>query len=230
VSAEPGSIHHRIADLARSLHDTGPHQTEFALDRMVEYAATEIPGADYAGITVVNSRREVTTPATTQAYPALLDEIQQRHGQGPCLDAAWHQHAVHIDDLAADERWPLYRRDALSETPIRSILSFRLFTSKSTIGALNVFADQPNAFDDDAEEIGYVLATHAALALDTAQREDHFRSALASRDVIGQAKGILMARLGITALQAFELLKRLSQESNTKLVDVARKVTEMDDF
>jgi transcriptional regulator with GAF, ATPase, and Fis domain len=228
VSAEPGSLHHRIADLARSLHSSEPNQTDDALQRMVEYAAHEIPGARYAGITVVNAHGEVTTPAATHRYPALLDEIQERYGEGPCLSAAWRQHTERIDDLPADGRWPLYQRDAVKATPIKSVLSFRLFTSKSTIGALNVFANQAYAFDEEAEELGYVLATHTALALDTVRREDHFRSALASRDLIGQAKGILMARLGITALQAFELLKRLSQETNTKLVDVARKVTTTD--
>lgn len=146
------------------------------------------------------------------------------------MSAAWRQHTVRVDDLATDNRWPLYRRDALQATPIRSILSFRLFTSDETIGALNLFAERPHAFDEQAEEIGYVLATHAALAWDTVRRECQFRSALASRDLIGQAKGILMARFNIDAIQAFELLKHVSKESNTRLVDIAHELTTRSQF
>jgi GAF domain-containing protein len=225
-----GDIHQRIADLARNLHNSPQDSADIVLERMVEYAVSEIPGAKYAGVTLVRSASQLETPATTHPFPALLDVIQERHGQGPCLSAAWQQHTVRIDDLADDHRWPSYRRDALKTTPIRSILSFRLFTSDQTVGALNLYADQPHAFDEESEEIGYVFATHAALAWDTVRREEQFRSALASRDLIGQAKGILMARFGIDAVQAFELLKRVSQDSNTRLVQVAHKLTTLRNF
>jgi GAF domain-containing protein len=213
--------------LALNLHNSPQDSAELVLERMVEYAVDEIPGTKYAGVTLARSPSQLETFATTHPFPAILDAIQQRYGQGPCLSAVWQQHTVRIDDLADDRRWPSYRRDALEATPIRSILSFRLFTSDEAMGALNLYADQPHAFDEDAEEIGYVFATHAALAWDTVRREEQFRSALASRDLIGQAKGILMARFGIDAVQAFELLKRVSQASNTRLVEIARKLTTM---
>lgn len=151
-----------------------------------------VPGAQYAGITLARPSGYIETPATTHRYPVLLDEIQQQYKQGPCFVAAWHQHTVRIDDLVEDKRWPNYRRDALAATSIKSILSFRLFASEQTMGALNLYSDKPYAFDEAAEEIAYVLATHAALAWDTVRREDHFLSALTSRDIIDQAKGILM--------------------------------------
>ncbi len=167
------------------------------------------------------------TAAATHRYAALLDVIQQRNGERPCVQAALRQRTVRIDDLATDERWPGYRREALELTPIRSVLSFPLFSSCRTIGALNIYADAANAFDDESEEIGYVLAAHTAMAWDNARREGQFQNALATRDVIGQAKGILMARFDIGAAEAFEMLKRLSQENNMKLVDVARRVSEL---
>lgn len=197
---------------------------------MVEYAVYAVDAAQYAGITLVTPSSEVQTPATTHHYPALLDEIQDRHKEGPCFVAAWHQHTIRIDDLSRDNRWPSYQREALAATPVRSVVSFRLFASEHTMGALNLYADEPGAFDEAAEEIGYVLATHAALAWDTVRREDNFLSALASRDIIGQAKGILMARFNIDAVQAFELLKRLSQDRNIKLIDVARQISRMKNF
>ncbi|WP_205873639.1 GAF and ANTAR domain-containing protein [Mycobacterium camsae] len=218
-------VHHRIADLARSLHDSPPAAADTVAQRVVEYAVYAVDAAQYAGITLVTPSSEVQTPASTHHYPRLLDEIQDRHKQGPCFVAAWHQHTIRITDLSGDNRWPRYQRDALAAAPVRSIVSFRLFASEHTMGALNLYADEPGAFDEAAEEIGYVLATHAALAWDTVRREDNFLSALASRDVIGQAKGILMARFNINAIQAFELLKRLSQERNMKLVDVAHQIT-----
>jgi GAF domain-containing protein len=223
---EPATLHLRIADLARELHHEAGEEGRVVTEELVAQAVRTVPGAQYAGLTVVNRKREVTTPAATDSYPRLLDEIQQRFLECPCLAAAWEHHTVHVKDLADDHRWPSYRQAALEQTPIRSILSFELFTSHERLGALNVYADAAHAFDDDSIDVGVVFATHAALAWDTARREENFRSALMSRDVIGQAKGMLMERFKIDAVHAFELLKRLSQESNTPLAEVARRVTE----
>jgi AmiR/NasT family two-component response regulator len=103
---------------------------------------------------------------------------------------------------------------------------FQLFADHHTMGALSFYAEQPNVFDDEAAELGLILATHTALAWNTLRRDGQFRSALASRDIIGQAKGMIMERFKIDALQAFELLKRLSQNSNAPLVAVARQLVE----
>lgn len=106
------------------------------------------------------------------------------------------------------------------------MLSFQMFADHKTMGALNFYAEQPDAFDDAAVEIGVIYATHGALAWRMLRRDREFRSALASRDLIGQAKGMIMERFGIDAVQAFELLKRLSQSTNTPVVDVARQLVE----
>ncbi|BBX65831.1 hypothetical protein MSAS_50050 [Mycobacterium saskatchewanense] len=166
----------------------------------------------------------MTNVAATHRYPVLLDEIQNRYGEGLCVEAAWRQHVLHGDDLTKDERWPRYRRHALEETPIRSILSYELFVDRVSMAALNFYADRPHAFPDDSVELGAVHATHIALAWSMLRRQDQFRSALASRDMIGQAKGIIMERFSLDAVEAFELLTRLSQQSNTRLVDVAKSL------
>ncbi len=132
--------------------------------------------------------------------------------------------ALRIDDLEADVRWPRYRRAALRQTPMRSTLSLRMFAGRQLAGALNLHAEQSYAFDDDSVKVGSACAGHLALAWHILQRRKQFRGALASRDVIGQAKGILMERFGLQAGAAFELLKRLSQESNTPVADVARRL------
>lgn len=220
-------VYQRIADVSRGLHCCWSADAGAVIGRLAHYAAAEVPGAQYAGIALATSLTTMETTATTHRYPALLDVIQQRHHEGPCLNAALRQRTVRIDDLATEERWPSYRREALEVTPIRSVLSFPLFNSCRTIGALNIYADDAHSFDGEAEEIGYVLAAHTAMAWDNARRENQFQNALATRDVIGQAKGILMARFDIGATDAFEMLKRLSQENNVKLVDVARRVAEL---
>jgi ANTAR domain/GAF domain len=172
----------------------------------------------------------VRTAAATGRYPALLDEIQQRHKQGPCLSAAWEHHIIRINDLAVEKRWPAYCREAAKATPIRSVITFQLFADNNDMGALNFYAERPRAFDDGAAEVGLILATHTALAWNMVRRDEQFRSALASRDIIGQAKGMIMERFKIDAVHAFALLKRLSQTSNTPVVAVARQLIESEHY
>lgn len=217
-------VHLRIAELARELHGDDADDEQVA-KTIVAGAVTEIPGTQYAGLTVATDRKSIESFGASHEIAEIHDRIQARVGEGPCLSAALHDRVVRVDDLENDERWPKYRRVALDEVPIRSVLSFQLFANRNKIGALNLFADEPNVFDMHAEDVGVVYATHAALAWNTIKKDQQFHSALANRDVIGQAKGILMERFDIDALAAFELLKKLSQESNTKLVEIARQIT-----
>ncbi len=122
-----------------------------------------------------------------------------------------------------------WSRRVVAETGIRSSLSLQLFTDPDAVislGALNLYSPQPRVFDADTRAEAVAFAAHAAIALESAQTEAHLRSGLKSRTVIGQAEGILMERLTITADQAFALLSRLSQQSNVKLRDVARNLVE----
>ncbi len=106
------------------------------------------------------------------------------------------------------------------------MLGFQLFVEGDQLGGLNLYAGGPGAFDDESQDIGQMLAAHAAVAVAGAEREENLRSAVSSRDVIGQAKGILMERHELTADQAFAVLARVSQELNRKLADVARELTD----
>jgi GAF domain-containing protein len=164
----------------------------------------------------------ISTVASSHTYPVLLDKIQQLHQQGPCVSAAWQHATVRIDDLELDYRWPRYRRDVLDQTPIRSVLAFELFADEQITGALNFYAEGAHAFTEESVELGLIFATHISLAWAALRRQEQFRSALASRDVIGQAKGMIMERYHVDAVQAFELLRQLSQRSNDRLVAVAQ--------
>ncbi|OBI31374.1 GAF and ANTAR domain-containing protein [Mycobacterium sp. E2238] len=217
-----------VAQLAEMVSDLGRQDTDTAagLSELIGNGVMHVAGSQYAGITMAERSRAVTNVAATHRYPMVLDAIQNRYGEGPCVEAAWRHHVMHVEDLTADERWPRYRRYALEQTPIRSILSFELFVDRGSMAALNFYADSPHAFHDDAVELGTVYATHIALAWSIMRRQDQFRSALASRDMIGQAKGIVMERFNLDAVEAFELLTRLSQRSNTRLIDIAKSLIE----
>jgi hypothetical protein len=191
-----------------------------------------VSGTDHAGVLLVDaSKRQLTSVATTDDIMSTLDALQQETGEGPCLAAAAGETAVDdtvvwVDEIASDPRWPRLSARIVAETPARSSVSFRLFTHQGTLGALNLFSDTANAFDEDSREIGRVYATHAALAMFRTRQQGEFRSALASRDTIGQAKGMIMERFGIDAVEAFSLLRRLSQDGNTPLADVARRLVD----
>jgi GAF domain-containing protein len=190
------------------------------LQSIVEAAPKVVPGARWAGISLVQGTKIVSEVPTSRSV-AELDQLQSDLNQGPCLTALREYHTVHIDDMRTETRWPDFGREAL-QRGTRSMLSFQLFVRSENLGALNLYSDEPGAFSEDSFLIGEILAQHAAVAMIGAAAETQFENALATRDVIGQAKGMLMQRDNLTGLQAFSLLTRASQQSNIKLVDVAR--------
>jgi transcriptional regulator with GAF, ATPase, and Fis domain len=213
--------HRRIADIVQVLLARREPDADTVIAELAEHAAAEIPGAQYAGVTIARNDKTLDTPAATHLYPVLLDKIQQRHAEGPCLTSAWERQTIHIADLRKDSRWPAYRCDALAETPIRSIMAFQLFIADDSMGALNVYSEQPGAFDEETESIGLIFAAHSSVAWNSARRDEQFRQALASRDIIGQAKGMIMERYAVDAVQAFDMLRKLSQDSNVPVTQIA---------
>jgi GAF domain-containing protein len=190
------------------------------LQSIVEAAPKVVPGARWAGISLVQGTKIVSEVPTSRSV-AELDQLQSDLNQGPCLTALREYHTVHIDDMRTETRWPDFGREA-QQRGMRSMLSFQLFVRSENLGALNLYSDEPGAFSEDSFLIGEILAQHAAVAMIGAAAETQFENALATRDVIGQAKGMLMQRDNLTGLQAFSLLTRASQQTNIKLSDVAR--------
>ncbi len=215
-SAEPG-IARQLSELARELH--ADLTTEALLDRIVMAAVTEVPGAQYAGITLVTGK-DFATAAASGELIERIDRVQYQTGEGPCLDAARHRNTVRCDDLRADGRWPRFARQAAG-LGVLSVLCFQLFAGGDSFGALNLYAADPAAFGPDSESTGILLASHAALAMAAARTQAGLLIAMDSREMIGQAKGILMERYKITGVEAFGLLVASSQAVNRKLRDVA---------
>lgn len=191
---------------------------------IIAITVAAVPGTQYLGVTVFDDCGTVRTLAASHRDPALSDAAQHDVGEGPCLAAAWERRTIRVDNLAADQRWPRHRDAALGRTGIRSMVSFPLFADETAPAAISFYADSPWAFNDESVELGLIYAAHTSLAWNAIRNNQHFRAALASRDVIGQAKGILMERFDISAIAAFTMLRRLSQESNTKLVHIAEKI------
>jgi transcriptional regulator with GAF, ATPase, and Fis domain len=207
-----------MGDLAVQLQaQPDRHQT---LTAILQAAVTTIPGAEIAGVSLVQGR-EITTEVLTSDVAQRLDELQVELDDGPCLTSLRHEHVVRVDELATDPRWPHFAARAV-ELGVHSVLSFQLFVQEDNLGALNLYSSHPHAFDEDAYTVGHLFAQHASVAYAGASREHHLNRALATRDVIGQAKGILMHRDRLSAQQAFNLLVRTSQQVNMKLADVAR--------
>ena len=215
---------YEVAEMVDSMQRRGEDQFEAVMREITATTLESVPGAQYACVTTVEDNRTVSSLAATHQYPIMLDDVQRDVDEGPCLSAAWEHDMVAIEDLSTETRWPRYRDAALPLTPIRSILSFRLFSDGKGLAALNLYAEGAHKFDEESVELGLIFAAHTSVAWNTMRRTEQFRSALASRDVIGQAKGILMERFAIDAFAAFDLLRRLSQESNVKLIDIAEKV------
>lgn len=187
---------------------------------MTRSAVDTIPGADFAGITLVEGGHTVSAQAYTHDAVRLCDEIQDKLHEGPCWDAAWQQHTVVVPDMSVETRWPNFAAEA-HRLGVGSMISFQLFVQGSNLGALNMHGTEPYAFTADAQLIGELFASHAAVALAGASTSQQLNTALATRDTIGQAKGILMHREAVDGAAAFNMLVQASQRSNIKLSEVA---------
>ncbi|ORB67688.1 GAF and ANTAR domain-containing protein [Mycolicibacterium tusciae] len=196
--------------------------SEATLSAIVAAATDMVPGARWAGISLIQ-KGQIVHAVPTDPIVAKLDELQSELGAGPCITALRKHHTVRIDDMSTETRWPQFCRQA-AELGVHSLLSFQLFVRSQNLGALNLYAAETHVFSDESTEIGTILAQHAAVAIIGVANLNQFKSAVASRDIIGQAKGILMERLNTDADQAFALLLGVSQDTNTKLVEVARFV------
>jgi transcriptional regulator with GAF, ATPase, and Fis domain len=212
----------RFSSIVRSLHAAkGIRDT---LQRSVRLAAEMVPGCDEACVSLAHRSRRIDTPAATHDDARRGDKLQYELQEGPCLDAIWTQETVRSDDLLSEGRWPRWAPVAAQELGIRAMLCFQLFTSRDSLGALNLYARQPNAFDHTSADVGYALAAHVAVALSGARELSDMHHAVANRMVIGQAQGVLMERFGLDAAQAFEVLRTAASSKEVSLDRVAAQL------
>jgi transcriptional regulator with GAF, ATPase, and Fis domain len=212
-----------LGRIAREL-DSQPTLDE-TMRSLLTAAIDAIPGAQAGGITEVHARgQKVDVRYASDDLVVDLDSAQEELGQGPGLDAAYLHRTVRVDDFETEHRWPRFAERARARGA-GSMLCLQLYVQGDDLGALNMYSREPRAFDDESEEVGLLFATHAAIAFAGMKREQQFHVGISSRDVIGQAKGILMERFKLTPDQAFTVLTKASSETHLKLRDVAEALT-----
>jgi GAF domain-containing protein len=227
--AEEEDLRESIVALSRLASDRLP--LESLLTQVATYAVQAIPGADGAGLTLLEHDRADTIVATAP-FVTEIDDIQYGMNQGPCISAAREGQTVLSGSLGADPRWPRFG-GRVARLGVHSALSLPLITPDGVVGAMNVYAHGKSAFDDRAAELGQIFAAPAAIAVHNAQvlaqtrrLANQLQSALEIRGVIDRAVGIVMSRSGITEHEALDRLRSLSQQEHRKLAEVARQIVD----
>jgi hypothetical protein len=212
----------RLSELARTLEaENGLDET---LKRIVQAAVDTVPGAQYASISRIHRHSEVTTLAATSELSRAVDHAQYECGEGPCLDTLYTERTVRLPDLDTERRWPEFT-DRARELGVGSMLAVQLFVHSEDLEALNLLSEEPHAFGGSSARVALLFAAHAAVAMSSELSKLDLRAAVTTREVIGQAQGILMERFKITEDLAFRLLVRASQDTNRKLRDIAEELT-----
>ena len=210
-------VAHHLSEVARRF-EAGSDEAEVT-QSIIDAAVREIDGAWGAAITLL-SHGKVSSPAHTNDIVDLVSTAQTDLNEGPCVDTARHELTLRSDDLRTEKRWPRWAAVAVKHG-VLSAMSFQLFVSDHSMGALDVYATSADVFTEESENTGLLLASHAAIAMAGSRRADNLRLALESRDIIGQAKGIIMERYKVGAPRAFDMLLYVSQHTNVKLRDLA---------
>lgn len=223
IGTGPARADSLAAALGRLARDLDQHDDpETLLDAIVQGAVALVPGATEGSIGLL-AGRHIRLHAPIGDLPSLVDNLQLDVQEGPCLDSIRDQRTVRTGDLTAEDRWPRFAPRA-SVLGAASILSLLLSARGETLGALNLFSRRPNAFTDESELVGQLYAGHAAIAFAGLRKQAQLNESVRSRDLIGQAKGILMERYTIDGERAFQILIRVSQNTNRKLHDIAEEL------
>ncbi len=196
------------------------------LDRVAQLAQQAVPAAEFTAISMLVEGRTRTAVFTDETAPEI-DQAQYETGIGPCLDAFRHQQVCRLDDTLKDDRWRSFS-EAAAANGIRSSLSLPLVANHEGVGALNFYSRTPNGFSEEDVQVGSQFATQAAIVLansqaywDAHQLSQDLATAMKSRAMIEQAKGILMGAQRCSSDEAFQMLVRASQRENRKLREVA---------
>lgn len=213
-----------FAELARRIHVS--ERAEDVFQAIVDIAVDVVTGCDHASV-MIKGKDGFVTVAASDAVASAIDELELLLGEGPCLDAVITEDPQIAPDLAESSPWPALTAKTLAATPVRGSMGFRLLTDGRKAGALDLFSDRPNGFDERSVNEASVLASFASVALMTfsaREQAENLKKALESNREIGKAVGLLMSAHKVSKQRAFDLLDRTSQELNLKLADVASRV------
>jgi len=198
-----------------------PIDLDETLLRITAGAAEAVPGVDHVSISITGKDGRIETVAPTDLLAIRADELQYELGEGPCLEAVLDGPVVEVEDLASDLRWPAYGPRAAKELGVGSQLAFRFHAEPHVRGGFNLYANQPHQLTAETRQVAVLFANLAAVALGWCRQEETLTEALTTRNLIGQAVGIVMERYRLDPDRAFGFLIRTSQTGNIKLRDVA---------
>ncbi len=198
------------------------------VERIAGHAQSALVCED-AGIMLFNGSGRIELGTTTSTRVLAVDREQLELKQGPCIDAMAGTDMFLIADTETDSRWPLWT-PIVASLGLRSVLSVRLETNEREFGSLNLYDTAPGAFDRDDLAVAKIFAQHASVALAETNNETNLLLAMDARKTIGQAQGILMERYKIDPGAAFDVLRRYSQDTNTKLRLVAQMIIDRRDL
>lgn len=225
--SEPTPLQRSLGQLSAFL--VGELSIADSLNRVTMLAVEAVPPAMFAGITMMVDDR-VTTQAFSDPTCPEIDQAQYTSGHGPCLQAFKEGSTIAVESLERDDRWPEFGAAAMAHG-VRSTLSLPLLSGNNAVGALNLYAGSDRAFGDAEAAIGELFAAQATVVLVNARsywgarlKSEHLEQALASREVIDMAKGVIMNVMGCGPQQAFETLVSQSQRENRKLREIAAEI------
>jgi transcriptional regulator with GAF, ATPase, and Fis domain len=226
-TAREADVAETFADMARTMQGAETRQETW--QQLVDLAGDLLPEFEHAAISLVRQGGRIETVASSDEVGTTVDELQYETREGPCLSAIRERDMYLTGDLAAERRWPAFSQRAVAETGVRSMLCFRLFVQEDALGALNLYNQDNDAFDERAQAFGAVLAAHGAIAMSAAdehEHAEHLEKALESSREIGVAVGIVMAQSRTDRAGAFQILSVASQRMNVKLRDIAARIVE----
>jgi ANTAR domain-containing protein len=220
--AESSRVFTSLADIVRQGSTPGELYTAICVA-----ATLTVPGCDRASL-MIQRDGKCKTAAVSDNVARRIDTLELALGSGPCLEALEGGRSAQVEsDLTATGRWPALTARVIAETPVRGTMSIRMPVDHSNVGALNLFSDAPNAFDSRSVEHAMVLGAFATVATAAAARSEEaatLRRGLTSNRAIGKAVGMVMALNDVSDDAAFDILRRTSQASNVKLIEVASHI------
>jgi hypothetical protein len=223
AAADPATVFSALAEII--YHGSESNEVYAAI---CVAATLVVTGCDHASLLVRRDGRYVTVGASDR-IAQRIDDMERQAGDGPCVDAIEEETPQIETDLTTPNQWPQLAARMVAETPVRGAMGFRILVDRRKTGALNLFSDTPNVFDTESAGQAILLASFASVAVNAvAQGEDvsTLRRGLLSNREIGKAVGMLMMLHNVEEQEAFDVLRRYSQDLNIKIADVARTVIE----
>lgn len=222
--ASSPSLAAALADAAADIHrHTDLDET---LDAIALAARDAMPGIDHVGVTLApGDHGPLTTAAATDDLVRRIDEVQFSSHEGPCVDAveSGTSDLVVLENARHAGKYHRFVKGAIP-LGLRSTAAIRLFTGDKTVGVLNLYSTSSDTIDEETRTIAELFALHASYAYGHRHQVSHLQRAIESRELIGNAVGIVMERYGLDRGRAFEYLVRVAATSQVKVRVVAEEL------